>query len=462
MTIKHIAARLFVLPRKRRRRENIYLTLWLLILGITFTSLFALTSQPAHAQTLTTTQQTKARHSTSYAVPEQPKDCDPNADDATFAACLAGTQPPNTGKVKNPLGDNPLMFFTDPSLTVGQSAVVSLWKVGVGVVDACIVILFGLSGIRIMVSGSIFRYADAVETIPRILVSLIAAHISLSLIGIMLGLNNTLSTAFLDFARNIDPSKDMPGVSFGNIFSDAIKTVVGSAAAGGIAGGLLSIGAGLLKTFAGPLGGAIGGVLDGISKSGAAKIGFGVAFAVTLLTQLPRIMLQIVALIMTTMLFAQMIVRLLLIDFYIVIAAPCIAASGLPGRSGQPVTNFWLKGIITTILAQALQVVGVILAGLLFDGIFHLLDGKLPGFVNNKVNDVNLTQLVVYIAMLWFIMRLPTLFSLNPSTQMIAAGGQLAASAASGVASAIGSGAATVVSVGGGAIVAARGARGRG
>lgn len=446
MQVKQFVARLLTHPQKRRERGHAHLTLWLLILGISLVSLLSLSVQPAQAHSLTTAQQTKAYKPDAYASPAMPKD---DCSDGS-ATCFAGTPDQNSGKVKNPMGDNPLMFFTDPGLTVGQSSVVTLWQGGVAIVDVFVVLLIALNGIRIMVSGSIFRYADVVETIPRILVSLVAAHISLSLIGIILGLNNGLSAAFLGFAQHVSfGTNKLPNdVSFNAIFTDAIKSVLGSAGTGALASGLLAIGAGVLKTFGGPIGSAIGSIMGG--ASGAAKMGFGVAFAIALLTQLPRIMLQIVALVMTTMLFAQMIVRILLIDFYIVISAPCIACSCLPGRSGQPVTNFWLKGIITTILAQSLQTVGVIVAQILFDSIFALVNNKLPGFFNNNIiSDVNLAQLVVYVAMLWFILRLPTIFSLNPSTQMIAAGGQLAASAASSVVGAVGSGASGVVSLGG-------------
>jgi hypothetical protein len=349
---------------------------------------------------------------------------DPNGDGDVkdYANQAADNGTANSGKVQNPIGKNPLMFFTDPKLTVGQTGIQQLWVGGVAIVDVFMVILIAVNGIRIMVSGSVFRYADVAESLPRILVALIAAHISLALVGILLGLNNSLCAAFLEWGNKLTiNTKNMPdggNITFQDIFKDMYNGMGGWT--------------GMVKdTFLGSIPGLN-------SLTGSQPI------ALTLLEQLPRMILQLVALVMSAMLFAQLIVRIMLIDLFTVISAPCIACWALPGRAGQPATNFWLQGTIGAIMTQFLQTVGIIVSQLIFDTIFTQLNNNVPGFL--KGNDV--VKLVVYLAMLWFILRMPSLFRLNPSTQMIMAGGQAVGQAAQGVASAAATAATTVVTVG--------------
>jgi hypothetical protein len=177
----------------------------------------------------------------------------------------------------------------------------------------------------------------------------------------------------------------------------------------------------------------------------------GVGLITNLLRNLPRMILQLVALTMSLMIFAQLIIRIMLIDLFTVISAPCIACWALPGRSGQGVTNFWIQGTAGAIFSQVLQTVGIIVSQFIFDDIFNVVKQHTPGILtgsNQLIHTEDMIKLVVYIAVLWFVIRMPSLFRLNPSTQMIMAGGQAAGAAVQGVASAATTAATTVVTVG--------------
>ncbi len=434
--VKHIVMRLVAHPQKRKKRffRRTDLIFWLFLLGISITALLAPSTQQARSQQVATTHQTGVSRPTSYASPKQPHDvCDAQGNCYPDGADLAPSQSPNAGKIQDPIGDDAFMFFTRPDLTVGQDGVKQLWTGGVAIVDAFIVLLILFNGIRIMVSGSMFRYADVAESIPRILVALIAAHISLALVSILIGLNNGLCSAFLTWANTLQThSTNMPGaISFKSIFGDSFKKILT-----GSGGGLLSGIAGTVKgLFTDGIGGAVNGAISGL-LSGL----FGI---------LPYLILELLALTMSAMLFGQLIVRILLIDLFTVISAPCIACWALPGRSGQGATSFWLQGMFGTVMSQFLQTVGIIVSMFVFDNIFKVIDGKLPGFMgkDSLMAGVNLSQLIVYIAFLWFIIRMPTLFRLNPSTQMIMSGGAAVGSAVSGAVSGVAGAAATGVSL---------------
>jgi hypothetical protein len=430
---KNIVMRLLAHSQQRKKRSfrRADLIFWLFLIGISITALLSPSVHQAQSQQVAATHQ----RPTSYASPMQPHDaCDAQGNCYPDGSAFTNGQSTSAGKIQDPIGDDAFMFFTRPDLTVGQDGIKQLWAGGVAIVDAFIALLILFNGIRIMVSGSMFRYADVAETIPRVLVALIAAHISLALVSILIGLNNNLCSAFLAEANKLQPnSEHMPGViSFKSIFSDSFKKIL----SGGSGGGLLSgIGGAFKNLFTGNIGGAIsdaiGGLLAGL---------FGI---------LPYLILELMALTMSAILFGQLIVRILLIDLFTVISAPCIACWALPGRSGQGATSFWLQGMFGSVMSQFLQTVGIVVSMFVFDKIFEVIDGKLPGFMgkDSLMAGVNLSQLIVYIAFLWFIIRMPTLFRLNPSTQMIMSGGAAVGSAVSGAVGGVASAAATGVSL---------------
>jgi hypothetical protein len=408
MIVKRIAAHLLEHSQKGQKRffRRIDLIFWLVVLGLSSAVMLTQPTPSALAATTTTSQKAVAHRPATPANPVAPRDtCDQQGNCYPDGTTYVTGSAPSAGNIKNPVADDALLFFTRPDLTVGQRGVQLLWAGGVAIVDVFIVLLVSLHAVRIMTSGSMFSYADVAESIPRILVGVIAAHISLALIGILLGLNNGLCSAFLGWANttgiHATNLPDNGNLSFKGIFADAFSGMTG------------------WKNL----------VLDIIPGVGQFNI------IASLMEQLPRMILQLVALTMSIMLFAQLIIRLLLIDLFTVISAPCLACWGLPGRSGQPVTSFWLQGAIGAILSQVLQTVGVIVSQFIFDNIFNIVQQHSPGFftsTNDMINGPDLIKLVVYIAMLWFILRLPALFRLNPAGQMIVAGGQVAGGAVQG------------------------------
>jgi Flp pilus assembly pilin Flp len=419
MIIKRIVAHLLEQSQRRQQRffGRIDLIFWLVVLGLASAILITQPTPSAQAATTTTSQQAVVHRSASPTSPMAPKDvCDQqgncNPDGTTYDQ---GSTPGN-GNIKNPIADNSILFFTRPDLTVGQAGVTQLWVGGVAIVDVFIVLLITLNAVRIMMAGSAFRYADVAESLPRILVGVIAAHISLALIGILLGLNNGLCSAFLSWANTFNPNANLPNngnISFTSVFTDAWTGFVNSL--------------GFTSLF------NPGGMIT------------------SLLIVLPRMILELVALTMSLMLFAQLLVRIMLIDLFTVISAPCLACWGLPGRSGQPVTNFWLQGALGAILAQVLQTVGIIVSQFIFNDLLNIVQQKEPGFfafTDAVTGGPSLVQIVVYLASLWFILRLPSLFRLNPSAQMIMAGGQAAGGAVQGAASAATTAVTTAVGVG--------------
>ncbi|HLZ63274.1 MAG TPA: hypothetical protein VKR06_40595 [Ktedonosporobacter sp.] len=321
----------------------------------------------------------------------------------------------NQTNLKAPLGIDSLLYFTDPCSTLYAFGIPGIWSAMLGVVDIFMVLLITLNAMRIMVSGSIFRYADVAETVPRILLALIMAHLSFIMIGFFLALNNTLCLYLVHWGdalmntSHTDALMDMhsPGGSLWDIVSDLQA----------------------------------------------------------LLTWFIEILFLLAKFSLALIIYGQMIIRLIMIALYVIFSAPCIACSALPGRSGQPITQMWLKGFITLIFSQMVQVGGLIAAEI----VLNVVDAELSQkggplqFVATVVGQDNLANIVnsfAGVVVLWFILKVPSLLG-SPATQMMAGGGSMmagmvggAVGAIAGVAAGAGSG---IAGAGGWAISRARG-----
>ncbi|MBO0789737.1 MAG: hypothetical protein J2P36_02155 [Ktedonobacteraceae bacterium] len=112
--------------------------------------------------------------------------------------------------------NNTMFFFTRLDLTVQHPIVLTMWWWVLGAVDVLIIFTIMLQGIRIMITGSVFRYADAAQAIPNILLALVAAQFSILIITAFLDLNNAISLETYNWANNNDTFK---GVAWGKITS---------------------------------------------------------------------------------------------------------------------------------------------------------------------------------------------------------------------------------------------------
>ncbi|GHO42791.1 hypothetical protein [Ktedonospora formicarum] len=129
--------------------------------------------------------------------------------------------------------------------------------------------------------------------------------------------------------------------------------------------------------------------------------------------------------IMALMLLVQMIVRIFFINLYIVTAPLGIGCSALPGKVGQPVTRLWLQGFLSTVFVQFLMVAALIGIQTLLGGVLSFTAGGDPQNVAGGLDNKSLTN-IIYIACLWFVMRIPTLFNTAPMQTMAAAGQMMA------------------------------------
>jgi hypothetical protein len=348
------------------------------------------------------------------AVPMNP--LDPTAPTG-FPGCHdnAGLEQPD--KLKGPFGANDLLFFvTCPGLTTGQSIVSTLWEWARNIVNAFMVVLFILAGLRIMLGGSVLRYANAIEVLPAILLALVAANISLNIMSLSLDLNNGLVAEVYNRANDLQPTT-------AQFSEDSIETktcnnwwTIGGGLLRGIPGALLGYSIGCnINPHVTNWNEQLQQSLDVPNPTGGLSF-TGISYLFSSITNLLGFITGIIAL----MLVGQMIIRLFLLNFYIILAPLGIGAWAMPGRSGQALTRLWLQGFFATLFSQFLQVVGLIVIRLL-TGV--ITSGIYAGFHDSAINGDATLLWIIQIAQFWFLLRIPTLIGAT-STNMIISFGQ--------------------------------------
>ena len=309
-------------------------------------------------------------------------------------------------KIQGPLGGSDAFFFsTLPELTVGEAFVQKLEGIAQGMVNVCIVLLLVLAGFRVMLGGSVFRHANVIETLPGILLALVVANLSMGIVTLFLGLSNAVSVEFYNYGVKQTPIA-------AHIEHDKPSTLKQ------IADGALCVAAGLATCYvydklnapadwnavlqdqvAPP------NLTSGVNLSGLGTLWDAVSNP-----------LKFIAGVMTLMLIGQMVIRIIVLDFYIVLAPIGIGCWALPGRSGQSLTHMWLRGFFSTLFVQMLQVVALILV--------HLLIGAIatniyPQFHALAPNADNTLLWVLVIAEYWFVLRIPSVLGGTPSMNMM-------------------------------------------
>lgn len=435
-------ARFSVKPLKRRGFSRVDLVI-LLLLGVVVTiDLLLHAFQPAGTVRASQLVQVQAQStnrqvdtSSSSLMPTSPQtsstqQVSTSSRQSSATAADSCTTPPSFssytfphGNISGPFGNHDfLFFFTDRQITVDECHIQAISNVMAFVVNMFVVILFLLAGLRLMLSGSVIRYASAIEVLPGILLALLAANLCLPIVGLSLDLNNSLT----DFSYSTLNGMPVSTVTFNG--KDVVtQTCNNWWTAAGAGAGLLS-GVPGAPIVLGILGAGIGCNVDPHVKhwqetlqkvaqapniTGGASI-TGFMFAFQSMTDL----LQFVVGIMALMLMGQMAIRLLLINLYIATGPLGMGAWALPGNGGKQLTRLWLQGFFTTLFVQFLQVIALIIVRLLIGVITSALYASLNGPNANYVNSDATLLWVMQIAQYWFILRIPSLLRLGPSSPM--------------------------------------------
>ncbi|GHO42793.1 hypothetical protein [Ktedonospora formicarum] len=153
-----------------------------------------------------------------------PEECQQkNTTDQAIKDCLEGgnnngTYTKKDPKIQNPIAKENALFFNTPTdITIENANIRSLWGFILGIVDAFLVVVIMLNGVKLILTGGVFRYSRAVEELPGVLVAIIAAHLSLTFAMAIVGLNNTMTNYIYSYAQeNPDIHRTKSGFGAGD------------------------------------------------------------------------------------------------------------------------------------------------------------------------------------------------------------------------------------------------------
>src|SRR5262249_29600926 len=106
---------------------------------------------------------------------------------------------------------------------------------------------------------------------------------------------------------------------------------------------------------------------------------------------------------------------------YIILAPMAIACAALPARAGNQMVRMWFHGIISIIMVQFLQLMAVVVTELMLSS-SHRTSSMFLILQNADGNTTGVLQQILGIAMMWFVLRIPSLLGTAPMRTMMEAG----------------------------------------
>jgi hypothetical protein len=229
------------------------------------------------------------------------------------------------------------------------TAVQPLFSIMLGLGYALIVPSIILIGYQFLWMSWTFRQANALEMIPRLLLSIMAVSVSWAIVTTLLGLSNQLNVAVVSLHTTLGyptshlNSLDLTYTLDGENDPASFRGIVVPISRWGCAA----------NDFVAILGEKLAADLAAFVPfvGGMLKLALGIADAIEVLKRIG----EFVALIMSIMLCTQVFVRIVFVNYYILMAPVAFGCWALPGGVGQKVVQQWFKGFSTLLLTQGIQ-----------------------------------------------------------------------------------------------------------
>lgn len=205
-----------------------------------------------------------------------------------------------------------------------------------------------LVGYEIMLGASTFRYAGALEGLPRVFLGGMAVAVSFTFVQMLIHLENSFTTAFillhaeLPFPRSLVDGNPVPYKIAGEPLVSYRGMVVPMSRWGCA-----------MNNFAGIFSPTL--VSDLASNIPLISSFVHLAGTVTTMADLIRRIAGMTMTILSMLLWVQVFVRILLLNYYILIAPLACGCWALPGGVGPNVVRLWGRGFLSMLFIQAIQ-----------------------------------------------------------------------------------------------------------
>jgi hypothetical protein len=284
-----------------------------------------------------------------------------------------------------------VLFQIPAEFTTSNSVVETLEGAMAGVAVLLLVPIILMIGLSYMSGGGTFRYADALDALPRLVLSLIAVASCLFLSSEIISIGNALIQLFMDTLNSVPKGiiEDPTSILMPSGQWQAWLTTLSAM------GGML-----IMAQVIAPI------AFAGFTVGAYFSIGMVAAAYGVLIGYAPKFILTSFSMVVA----AQVILRFMLVDVYIVLAPIAMIAAGLPGQTGTRFAREWIMGFLSLIAAQ-FSVVVALGAGLI-----------VLGEAQNVEKDTGIVITIIKYATLALMMRVPSLFKTSAVDLMRQAG----------------------------------------
>ncbi|GCE03481.1 hypothetical protein KDAU_08100 [Dictyobacter aurantiacus] len=285
-------------------------------------------------------------------------------------------------------GDGGWLYAIPLNLTTDNVTIQSLVGVLQALAESMLVLVIMILGIRIMMGGAGgWNFGELLEALPRLIFSVVAVALCLTLAGELITFSNGVSSLFPN------------SLGQGGLNTKVTDIIMPMGHWGRYLELLTDCGLSFpLAMAAAPF------AIFGTNLGAAAAAALVVQAVVSLVTNAPGFCILGFSMALTGIIIA----RILLINVYIILSPLAVIAAGLPGQVGQNFTRQWIMGFLSLLAAQVAQVVTLFVGMAILDAynqLFSSSGGDIGG-------------LFIRYGTLLVLLRVPTLFSAN-STAII-------------------------------------------
>ncbi|GHO94367.1 hypothetical protein KSF_044150 [Reticulibacter mediterranei] len=280
-------------------------------------------------------------------------------------------------------GNGGWLYNIPLDLTTQNTAIKSFVQVLQTLAEALLVLVIMMIGIRIaMGGGGGWSFGELLEVLPRLVFSVIAVALCLTLAEELISCANALIELFQGVLSNagasVGPANIVMPLSLWGCYLTALS-YSGAAI-------MIAMAIAPLSAFGFNFGGYIAAALVGTSV--AFMIKYVSAFCILGLTMA---------------LTAMVIMRILLINVYIILSPLAVIAAGMPGHTGQGFARQWILGFLSLLAAQFAQVVALGVGMVMLTAYDHTY----------APSQGDMGELFIRYGILLLMLRVPTLFSSN-------------------------------------------------
>jgi hypothetical protein len=300
------------------------------------------------------------------------------------------SSPPGSTPVQGDLltGDGGWLYAIPLDLTTQNVAIQSFVQILQTLAEALLVLVIMMIGIRIaMGGGGGWSFGELLEVLPRLVFSVIAVALCLILAEELISCANALVALFQGVlssaGTSVAPDNIVMPLSLWGCYLNALS-YSGAAI-------MISMAIAPLSILGNNFGGYIAAALIGTSV--AFMIKYSSAFCIFGLTMAHT---------------ALVIIRIFLINVYIILSPLAIIAAGMPGHTGQGFARQWIMGFLSLLAAQFAQVVTLGVGMVMLTAYDHTYVAA----------QGDMGELFIKYGILLLMLRVPTLFSSN-STAII-------------------------------------------